>query len=91
MLCELCGREVHKLTVHHLVPKQEDGADGPTLEVCSACHRQIHALFDNKTLARELDTLDKLAGHPRMRRFLKWVRKQSPDKRVKVRGSTRRR
>lgn len=77
--------------MHHLVPKQQDGTDGPTLDVCPPCHRQIHALFDNKTLARELDSIDKLAGHPDMRRFLRWIRKQAPDKRIKVRGSKRKR
>ena len=54
------------------------------------CHRQIHALFDNATLARELNCVERLRDEPRMQRFLAWVRKQDPDRRVKVRGGGRR-
>jgi len=90
MQCELCERETERLTVHHLIPRQKDGGDGPRAEICSACHRQIHALFDNATLARELNCVERLRDEPRMRRFLAWVRKQDPDRRVKVRGGGRR-
>lgn len=89
MRCELCEREVEHLTVHHLVPKQRDGRGGPTAEICSACHRQIHILFDNPTLERDLNCIERLRDEPRMRRFLAWVRKQDPHKRVKVRRGQR--
>ena len=77
------------LTVHHLIPKQRDGRDGPTAAICSACHRQIHILFDNATLERVLNSIERLRDEPRMRRFLAWVRKQDPHKRVKVRSGRR--
>ncbi|MDZ8138256.1 MAG: HNH endonuclease [Nostoc sp. DedQUE04] len=52
--CELCHREMENLTVHHLVPRQNTKRKkqdpGPTANICSACHHQIHALFDNKLL-----------------------------------------
>jgi hypothetical protein len=89
MRCELCERETERLTVHHLIPRHKDGGDGPRAEICSACHRQIHALFDNATLARELNCVERLRDEPHMRRFLAWVRKQDPDRRVKVRGGRR--
>jgi hypothetical protein len=99
MRCELCERETERLTIHHLIPRQtisrqkiprqKKGGDGPRAEICSACHRQIHALFDNTTLARELNCVERLRDEPRMRRFLAWVRKQDPDRRVKVRGGRR--
>lgn len=77
-----------KLTVHHLRPRQttkrQKAEIGPTANICSACHRQIHALFDNKYLARELDSIEKLQAEPQMQKFLAWVRKQSPDKRIAV-------
>ena len=88
MNCELCGREVNRLTVHHLVPKQrvkqKKAEAGPTANICSPCHKQIHNLFDNKRLAQELNTLDKLRDDPQMQKFLSWVKKQKPDKRVQV-------
>ncbi|NEP62219.1 MAG: hypothetical protein F6K31_35660, partial [Symploca sp. SIO2G7] len=56
----------------------------PTINICSPCHRQIHVLFDNKHLARELNTLEKLRSEPQMQKFLSWVKKQNPSKRVKI-------
>lgn len=84
--CELCARRVPDLTVHHLIPKEEGGAGGETLDVCPACHHQIHALFDNRTLAEELNTVAALLAEPRVSRFVRWVRKQDPGKRVAVRS-----
>ncbi|WP_308796278.1 HNH endonuclease [Tolypothrix sp. FACHB-123] len=86
--CELCHREMENLTVHHLVPRQNTKRKhqdpGETVNICSACHRQIHALFDNKLLAKELNTLEKLCNEPQMQKFLAWVRKQDPGKRIAV-------
>ena len=89
MQCELCEREVERVTVHHLIPRQKDGRDGPRADLCSACHRQIHILFDNTRLARELNCLDRLRDEPNLQRFLTWVKRQPPDRRVKVRGRRR--
>ncbi|MEC4891493.1 MAG: HNH endonuclease [Oscillatoria sp. PMC 1051.18] len=79
---------MNNLTVHHLVPKQSvkrKQADvGPTADICSACHRQIHALFDNKYLAKNLNTIEKLESEPQMQKFLSWIRKQDPSKRIRV-------
>lgn len=76
------------LTVHHLVPRQNTKRKkqdpGATVNICSACHRQIHVLFDNKLLAKELNTLEKLSAEPQMEKFLAWVRKQDPGKRISV-------
>lgn len=82
--CELCERDVEERTVHHLTPKHHGGAHKETALLCRACHRQIHALFTNKELADHYDTLEKLKNEEQMYRFLKWIRKQSPDKKVKV-------
>jgi hypothetical protein len=90
MQCELCEREVVRLTVHHLIPQQKGGQNGPRIEICPACHRQVHVLYDNATLARDLNCLERLRDEPRMRRFLSWVRKQDPNGRIKVRSAGRR-
>jgi predicted HNH restriction endonuclease len=88
MNCELCERAVDRLTVHHLIPrqrvKQKKAEAGPTANICSACHRQIHALFDNKRLAKELNSLEKLRNEPQMAKFLSWVKKQKSHKRLQV-------
>lgn len=87
-LCELCDRAVGMLTEHHLVPRQTTKRrkqdPGETIDICSACHRQIHHLFSNRELADRLNSLPALKEHPEMGKFLAWVRKQDPNKRVKV-------
>lgn len=85
--CQLCERAVSALTVHHLVPKSQakKGVLLPTVNLCSACHRQLHALFPNHQLAHELASLETLRRAPEMQRFLHWVRKQDANKRIKVR------
>ncbi len=94
---------MENLTIHHLVPRQhtkrKQQDPGETVNICSACHRQIHTLFDNKLLAKELNTLEKLSNEPhakelntleklsnepQMQKFLAWVRKQDPGKRISV-------
>jgi 3-methyladenine DNA glycosylase AlkC len=88
MPCELCKREIERLTAHHLIPRQvvkrKKADPSPTVQICSACHRQIHNLFDNKRLAQELNSLEKLSHEPQMQKFLSWVKKQRPEKKVQV-------
>jgi hypothetical protein len=86
--CELCQREMSALTEHHLIPRQKTKRQGqdpsPTIQICSACHRQIHTLYDNSHLALHLNTLEKLKQDPPLQKFLAWVHKQDPNKRVKI-------
>ncbi len=88
MICELCERMMEQLTAHHLTPRQKTKrkkvAPGPTIQICSACHRQLHALFNNSQLAKELNSIDKLKSYPDMANFLTWVKKQDPDRRINV-------
>ena len=85
--CELCERNIPNLTVHHLIPrsKGKPGQELPIILICSACHRQLHVLFTNDELARELNTPEKIKEDPGMARFLKWVRKQHPQRHIRVR------
>jgi hypothetical protein len=86
--CELCQREMSALTEHHLIPRQKTKRKGldpsPTIQICPACHRQIHTLYDNSHLTRHLNTLEKLKQDPQLQKFLSWVYKQNPNKRVKM-------
>ncbi|MDJ0693738.1 HNH endonuclease [Mastigocoleus sp. MO_188.B34] len=84
MTCELCERDVEKLTINHLIPRQKKGHHVPKINICSACHRQIHTLFDNRRLARELNSKEKLINEAQMQKFIKWVKKQDPNRKVKV-------
>ncbi len=81
-------REMPPLTRRHLCPREHGGT--VTVRLCSGCHKQVHALFTNRTLARELDTLEKLRGEPTVRRYAEWASKQPPG-RIRVRRSRARR
>jgi len=73
------------LTRHHVVPKTRGGHDVALL--CKTCHRQIHALFANRELAAELGTIKSLRAHSAIRKYLRWVTRQNPDR--YYRGKTR--
>lgn len=100
--CQLCGRRVPDITVHHLIPRtrhsnkrnKRDFARSEvrdrTIRVCQPCHKNIHAALDNKSLERDYNTLRALASHPAIKRFSTWVARQSPGRHVRVRGTRRR-
>lgn len=84
--CDLCGRHT-ELTFHHLIPRKvhrrshfrrhyarEVLLDG--IELCRLCHKGLHRLYDEMTLAKRLSTLDALRDDPRVQRHICWVRKQ---------------
>lgn len=86
--CELCERE-QPLTFHHLIPrgvhsknryrkqftKQEMRTTG--LWICRLCHDGIHDLVpDEKELASQYNTKEKLLEHPGIAKHVGWVRKQ---------------
>ena len=74
--CALCEREVDRVTVHHLIPRARGGNHGPTARMCPTCHRQVHAMFSETTLAEELYSVNLLRANPRVASFLRWMRKQ---------------
>lgn len=84
--CELCNREVSHLTRHHLIPRtrhanKRNKRDFDRSEVktriawlCRPCHNHVHALFTEKTLERDFNTLESLATHPEVARFVNWIK-----------------
>ncbi len=89
--CALCNRPtaaVH-LTKHHLTPRSRGGRE--TALLCRTCHGQIHLMFENKQLAADLDTLDKLRTAPQLATYLAWIRRQPPSRQFHATTSPRRR
>lgn len=84
--CPLCKRSGDYLSPskHHLVPKSRDGE--VTVEICSDCHRQIHALFTLVELEREFSSIDALKTSRPMQKWIHWAAKQGGG-RVAVRTS----
>ncbi len=91
LVCELCLRESQRFTVHHLVPRSRGGKFGPKAKLCPTCHRQLHALFSESTLAKEMDSLERILVNPEMASYLEWVRKQKGQANFRVRRANNRR
>ncbi len=100
--CELCARTT-RLTRHHLIPqtRHKNKKNKKTFSreevktrialLCPPCHSNVHATFDEKELEAVYNTVERLAADPRIERFTRWVQKQQPGKRVRVRRSHERR
>ncbi len=82
--CALCEREVSSVSRHHLVPKSEGGAF--TVDLCGVCHKTLHSFFTNRTLAKEMYSIEALRQDPAIQRYLAWIHKQ-PDSKIRVRAS----
>jgi 5-methylcytosine-specific restriction endonuclease McrA len=99
--CALCGRPAPDLTEHHLIPRSQharlrgrpgfvlDQARVNTVTLCTACHRTVHAELSARELAERFNTLQALREHPGIARFVAFVRRQSPGKRIVVRRRRR--
>ena len=84
MPCQICGRSTPQefIEKHHLVPCSKHGAKGDKLVVCCNCGDMLHQLFDNKQLAKELNTLDKIMQNESVIKWVQWVRKKPDDFRI---------
>lgn len=92
--CELCERSL-TLTEHHLIPREMHNKSwckkkftleerkNNKINICHDCHDAIHRFVDNKTLAKEYNTLDKLKNHDKIIAFINWVSK-SPNRKFKT-------
>ncbi len=72
------------ITLHHLKPKSRGGGPEVRVPACKPCHKTIHATFTNKQLAADYTTLESLRTAPELTGFLKFIRKQRPEKNVVV-------
>lgn len=78
--CALCERQVLKVSLHHLVPRQKGGTHGPTIPLCQPCHSTLHATFSNRELALDYNTVEKLQAAPALQKYLSWIRTRSIEK-----------
>ena len=90
-VCELCLREAVRFTEHHLVPRSRGGKHGPKARLCPTCHRQLHAMFSEKTLANELNSIERLRSDPDFAGYLKWASKQKDGATFRVRRANAKR
>lgn len=100
--CELCGRSGERLTRHHLIPRTRHSnrhnkrtfaraeVHGRVAQLCVPCHRQVHAVLDEKELERSFNTLERLRAVPEIAAFVEWVRRRPPGTKVPTRRRRRR-
>ena len=89
--CDLCQRESQRFTGHHLVPRSRGGKFGPKARLCATCHRQLHAMFSESTLAKELNSIESLLANPEVANYVNWVRRQNGPTNFRVRRANNRR
>ena len=93
-ICPLCDRPIPaevKQSLHHLIPKLKGGKGGPTVLLHHICHREIHATLTAAELAHDYSDMEALRRHPRLEKFIAWVRKRPPGFLSKVPGGRRKR
>jgi len=94
--CDLCGREVGQRTRHHLIPRTRHASrrtrkrfDRQELHqriamLCRPCHKMVHATLGEKELESHYNTLEAIAAHPDIARFLDWLRRRRTAADVRV-------
>ncbi|MEO3866124.1 hypothetical protein [Rheinheimera fenheensis] len=84
--CQLCQRECF-LTFHHLIPRKmhrrpyfKKHYDKTALQqgvmLCKLCHKGIHTLYDEMTLAKRFNTIEQLQTDASIKQHVEWVKKQ---------------
>lgn len=84
-------------TKHHLIPvarhnkprtrRQHDRAEFNTRVawLCKPCHKTVHATLTEQELAEHYHTIERLAEHEAIAKFVAFVSKQPPGAHVVVR------
>jgi 5-methylcytosine-specific restriction endonuclease McrA len=74
LLCPICDRPIpdSQKDAHHFIPKSKGGRATEYLH--RICHRQIHALFTETQLARELNTAEAIKEREEIQKFIDWVK-----------------
>lgn len=84
--CALCARLV-PLTFHHLIPRKVHRRPrfrkaysreqlNCGIDICRDCHKGLHRLYDEMTLALELNSLAALRADTAVARHVGWVARQ---------------
>ncbi len=83
--CELCDREMADLTKHHLIPRtthknkrvrkafSKEQCITEIAWLCRPCHKSIHRILSEKSMAYDYHTLAALRQHPDVQAFVQWI------------------
>lgn len=82
-VCATCSRHT-ALTKHHLIPKKrhkkiKHSSTSSILDeviyICRICHDGIHDFYDERTLSKAYNTLEKLCADETLHKHFMWVSK----------------
>ena len=85
--CELCNRS-QRLSKHHLIPRAlhtkkrfinrfgKEEMRNRGLQLCKLCHDGLHDIFTEKELGWTYNTRELLLADERVRKHIRWARKQ---------------
>ena len=92
--CQLCERDVVRLTRHHLFPREihnnlrKKGYDEADLNrciiICRMCHSYIHKAFSNIQLASNYYTIELLLSDEKINKFCRWASKLNNQRTKKI-------
>lgn len=92
--CQLCERDVVRLTRHHLFPREihsnlrKKGYDEVDLNrciiICRMCHSYIHKAFSNIELASNYYTIELLLSDEKINKFCQWASKLNNQRTKKI-------
>lgn len=76
--CPNCERVLNKkyMTKHHSTPRQKGGSHSEKIILCEPCANQLHNLYPNSKLKKDLNTLEKIINDPQMKKFGEWIGKR---------------
>ena len=80
-ICPLCLRSIAANVAQskqHLIPKLKGGKTGETVLLHHICHKEIHASLTEAELARDYHSIDALRQHPRIAKFINWIKNGQP-------------
>lgn len=85
--CPLCKRDNYYPSDHHLMPKCRGGTIEDVEVICQGCHQAIHALFSNKELEAEYNSVENLLAHEKFSKTVNFISKQDPQTKIKTNRS----
>jgi 5-methylcytosine-specific restriction endonuclease McrA len=79
-ICPLCKRALaDPMSRHHLIPLSQGGSGEVTVMMHRVCHNKVHSIFNEKELARDHRTVEKILENEDIQKFVKWVQKKPLD------------
>lgn len=92
--CKLCDRDIpiKELSEHHLIPKTFGGkrVSENMIDLHRICHDMIHRTFTERELQHHYYTVERIKDNEDIQKFIKWVKKKSPDFYVKSKDTKER-